>query len=119
MRWNRQINLVAQIDRLPSQNSLEGMFLLRSCWDCVDIFTARALHCKRLTKVSYLTMMILGSATSVLTNFSLNRPDLLSCDTLNSVVVILSLVTSFLAGVITFLNPKQKWQQLRGAALAK
>ena len=63
-------------------------------------------------------MMILGATISIITTVHLNLPDIISDNQLQFTVVVLSLITSFLAGMITFLNPQQKWQQLRGAALA-
>ena len=88
----------------------------------MDLFTKRAEHCKRVTKLSYMTMMALGSIISVVTTIYLNQScsekEFLDEKSLQSIVVGLSLLTSLWTGVVTFLNPQQKWQQLRGAALA-
>jgi hypothetical protein len=112
------IESIAQIDRLPKSNSPEVMTVIKHSWDQVDIFTYYSLRNKMIAKTSYALLLLLPATISIITIISLNRDDIISQDSLHMYVVVLSVASSFVAGVIAFVNPVTKWQQLRGAALS-
>jgi len=112
------INKVARIDRLPSANTYEAMHVLRIAWERVDVYTRVSLVCKRIAKLIYISAILLTIAVTVVTTLSLNRPDVLSHETLDRIIIALTLSGTVLISTMTFINPLTKWQQLRGAALA-
>eukprot|EP01046_Picozoa_sp_COSAG06_P053542 COSAG06_NODE_9284_length_1939_cov_1.044022_2_plen_392_part_00 len=114
----KMIKQVAKIDRLPENNSYQAMIMLRHAWDTVDIYTYHAKRSKRVAKVSYILMLLIGATTSIITLISLNEPDMISEEHLALYVTALSLAASFLAAMTTYLDPMQRWMTLRGAALA-
>ena len=117
-RLQRKIAEIAKIDRLPKANTREAMHILRQAWDAVDIFTHVSLKSKAVAKVSYALILLTGIAIAAVTVVSLNAPELLNAEQLSRVVLGLSLFGSVVAAVTTYLNPAQRWLQLRGAALA-
>jgi len=118
------IKLVAKIDRLPDDNTYEGMQVIQMAWDKVDIFNAESSKQKLLAKVMYVALLIIGSAISIVTVLSLNKASLFPEDTTarsqltDSIIMGLTLVGSAIAAFNNFTKPSTKWQQLRGAALA-
>lgn len=117
-RLQKMLVQIPNLNRLPEANELTTMELLRSAWDFVDIYTYEADRMKTMAKFTYYVLMLLGLLISTVTVVSLNRPDLVPAEWLNLVVVGLSLTSSFIAGLITIVNPVTKWRQLRSAALA-
>jgi hypothetical protein len=107
---------VAKIDRLPSANTLQAQIILRSCWDNVDIFSNIAERCKSITKALYVILLALGIATTTISICWANG--LINEEHLNYLVLVLSVAGSVITTVVSFANPGQRWQQLRGAALA-
>jgi hypothetical protein len=107
---------VAKIDRLPSNNTLEAQKILRSAWDNVDICSKVAHRCKVVTKVLYVLLLLIGVAITAVAVFSFN--EMITKDQLRSCVLGLSLSGSFVAAMVSYINPGQRWQQLRGAALS-
>ena len=112
------INQIARIDRLPNENNLSGLHLLRFSWDAVDIFNHVASKMKVIAKFSYVTLLLLGITIGALTIYSLNEPDKLGEDELKLSASYLSLLSGILTGFVTIISPAQKWTRLRGAALA-
>jgi hypothetical protein len=118
------ISEVAKIDRLPKSDNLECLQVVRCVWDKVDIFTKTAGHCKIIAKTLYIALLAVGVSVTTLTTIHLNQSGcnnsdhLISADLLRKLVLILSLCGSFVASLVALLNPGQRWQQLRGAALS-
>jgi hypothetical protein len=69
-------------------------------------------------KASYYLLLLIGIATTTLVTLSLNRPDLLTPEILNFVVIGISMFASFVSALISLFQPVTKWQQLRSAACA-
>jgi hypothetical protein len=112
----RQISKIAKVDRLPAGNTLELMMLLRQAWNHVDIFEDAAKWFKFATKMTYALLLLVGALVTITTVVGMNRPGIISKENIGRIVMGISLFGSFLAGFSTFLNPLQRWQQLRGAA---
>jgi hypothetical protein len=82
---------------------------------------------KTLTKISYVVLLFLGFCIAILTVAYLNldsscntsnQPSFLTRGILNFAIAALSLISGFIAGMITTVSPATKWTRLRGAALA-
>ena len=125
------IKRVAKTDRYPTDNTLEGMQILQSTWDKIDVFNDEARKHKMYAKAFYATLLILGAAVSIITVVAVNNEKNECLDKkvnklygifdpryTNKIVLGLTLLASVIAALITYLNPGTKWQQLRGAALA-
>jgi hypothetical protein len=132
---------VAKVDRLPSRNSREAMKIVRSAWDHVDIYVSTARWCKMEAKVLYALMLLTGLGTTIVATLALMSRDpsyeeycsatpscvatpgtlngiLLSPEEAQYYILGLSIAGSLVASTISYLNPTQRWQKLRGAALS-
>jgi len=56
----RLVQQLVQLDRLPKENSLEGLLLLRSAWRDFDVAMLLADRYKRVCKVSFILQLLLG-----------------------------------------------------------
>jgi hypothetical protein len=90
---------------------------LREVWDAVGIFSYQASRYRLYAKVSYFLMLLIAAATTILTVVSINRPDWIGDDERARCVLGLSIAGSVLAGLTAYVQPAQRWFQLRGAAL--
>jgi len=119
------VKRITKIDRLVETNSIEGLLLIQSSWDKVDIFNATAARNKANAKLAFVLLLLLGSAITLVTVVSIN----VELDAVEGAVptwtehteiliVSLTLCSSVVAALAAYGNPGTKWQQLRGAALA-
>mmetsp|Transcript_26964 Transcript_26964/g.65555 ORF Transcript_26964/g.65555 Transcript_26964/m.65555 type:complete len:789 (-) Transcript_26964:229-2595(-) len=53
---------LVKLDRLPKQESHEGLLLLRDAWDEYDVAMYLAAYYKRLSKISFLVNLLIGIA---------------------------------------------------------
>ena len=113
------------MDRLPKENSLEALRTLRSAWDTIDVCVLVSRRNKFISKGAYLTLLLLGIVTTTVATFVAtgilpDREEAAGSSVLNGAgsygITALSLLTSVCVGVISFLSPVQKWQQLRSTA---
>ena len=109
----RIFSRVAKIDRLPEANSLESNLTIQDAWDHVDLYYACSSLYKRLTKVVYAALLLVG----ILITWAANSEDLRYAMK-KDLIMFLSLGGTILAGYVNFMNPGIKWQQLRGAAMS-
>eukprot|EP00933_Yihiella_yeosuensis_P005238 TRINITY_DN109717_c0_g1_i1.p1 TRINITY_DN109717_c0_g1~~TRINITY_DN109717_c0_g1_i1.p1 ORF type:complete len:1269 (-),score=306.07 TRINITY_DN109717_c0_g1_i1:84-3419(-) len=114
----KQLFNIARIDRLPEANSLEGLVLLRRAWTLCDVFVLTAWYYKRISKISYFIMLVLGVLIVAVTVAGSLYPDLLSENLQRNLLLGLALFGSFTTGLIARIEPYKKWMQLRGGALA-
>lgn len=114
---SRMINKVAKIDRLPSSNSPEELEVLKMSWDNVDIFNHTASHYKIVAKAAYLLLILIAALVILTITGSCNAPEFIDEEQSKYIILTLSLLSSFVGAVITYLDPSAKWQQLRAAAL--
>lgn len=113
------VESVTEIDRLPKANTIEGMRILTTAWDKIDIYAYVAKRCKKLSKVTYLLLLALSLATTVLIVSSNNMPKkTVPPEKVDFYVLLLTIATTMCVGFISYINPQAKWQQLRGAAQA-
>jgi len=109
---------VAKMDRLPDENSLEGMQIVQMAWDKVDIFNSSSSSFKTYAKLTYTLQLLLGLSVAVITVISLNEASFFRVDKTDSIVMGLTLAGSAVTAFINFASPSTKWRQFRGAALA-
>ena len=98
------IKRVAKTDRFPVNNSVEGMQVIQSTWDKIDVFNNEARFNKSAAKAAYVMLLVLGAAVTIITVVSLNgqcRDNLLSdyyifkADNTDKVVMFLTLTGKF------------------------
>ena len=114
----RLLNELVVRDRLPSKESLEGLRVLKSAWDVIDIGNINLRAYKSLSKFIYLFMLVSGIATVSLTvlseyiDSSMNDFDASMTPT-GSLIFYLSIASTFATALNTFLNPSGRWRQIR------
>ena len=118
------LNSVVRIDRLPKANSLSALYTLQVAWDNVEWYHMVADSYKRATKWSYFTLLFAGIAITVASLLSADdsrqrgaNTDQSHANIFQAVILGSSLLTTCVSAYVGFINPAQKWQQLRGAAL--
>jgi hypothetical protein len=137
---NRTISSVVRIDRLPKNNSMEALLTLQDAWDHVDAYHKHADFYKVLTKLSYGLLLLAGIATSVIAisrgtyTAVFNSGSYLSPKSACPIytekvdaggssssntqsqyaILAISLLVTTVVGYVNFMNPAQRWQQLRG-----
>jgi hypothetical protein len=104
--------------RLPSKENMEGLMVLRSAWDMIDIGHFNLHVYKYLSKFIYLFILVSGIATVCLNVFTDNinssAPAVDSSMTLTgSLVFYLSIVTTFVTAFNAYFNPSGRWRQIR------
>mmetsp|Transcript_94369 Transcript_94369/g.244223 ORF Transcript_94369/g.244223 Transcript_94369/m.244223 type:complete len:878 (-) Transcript_94369:88-2721(-) len=114
----RKLFSIAQIDRLPQENSLEALVLLRRAWTLVDIFSASARRYKFLAKLSYMFLLSLGVLVVAITVLSAMFADSFIATQQRNALLVAALGGTMISGFTTIIDPARKWMQLRGGALA-
>ena len=114
----RKITQLAKLNKLPSNNSFQAMNILRKCWDSVDIYTHEAARSKLLSKLAYFVMLLIGAANVLVIALNANNPLYMPDTERAAVILILSLSAAVIAGVTAYMDPGQRWMNLRGAALS-
>lgn len=115
---NAIFSSVARIDRLPESNSLEALIMLQDAWDHFDIYTLLADRYKFITKSSYMLLLLNGIAITFLSIGECAIGDHVTEEDLRNAILGLSLFASAVTCFVGFVNPAQRWMQLRGAALS-
>jgi hypothetical protein len=112
------VQTLVRLDRLPTETSLEGLLILRQCWDEYDVAQYLAGWYKLVAKLVFALQLLLafsivvaaslfsGGDASGLASASVNQ-------VMGEVVFGLSLGSSFLISLDSFLGAKAKWRQLR------
>eukprot|EP00747_Dinoflagellata_sp_TGD_P116408 gnl/TRDRNA2_/TRDRNA2_172372_c2_seq2.p1 gnl/TRDRNA2_/TRDRNA2_172372_c2~~gnl/TRDRNA2_/TRDRNA2_172372_c2_seq2.p1 ORF type:complete len:605 (-),score=110.03 gnl/TRDRNA2_/TRDRNA2_172372_c2_seq2:105-1919(-) len=108
---------IAQIDRLPKENTLCGLILLRRAWTLIDLFTFYGLRYKKYTKISYFILVLIGIVTVVVTALNGIFPDMFTSEELKYIILGTSLSGGLVTGWTAIIDPNRKWMQLRGGAL--
>lgn len=103
---------LVKLDRLPIQNSLEGLLLLQECWCEYDVAMHLADKYKRLSKVLFVTQLLIGWAIV----FVGTAQREFGAATWQHVVFGLSIVITLVFSFDALLNCKARWRQLRSAA---
>jgi hypothetical protein len=110
----RILGSVAKIDRLPAANSLEALRTLQEAWSCAEAYHHVAGHYKRVSKATYILLLLIGIAITAL---SLAQYQLAGFSS-RSGVIAASFAGTAVAAYVSYTNPGQKWQHLRVAASA-
>ena len=75
---------------------------MRGCWNTVDIYHQQARCYKVLAKVLYALLLGVGIAITFLIAVGLNKPEAIDDDTIQQVVLGLSVVGSLFASMVAF-----------------
>ena len=119
---------VALVDRLPEKNSLSELMALREAWSDIDRYEAFALSAKRMSKISFIVLLLFGIASVIVSTMtgmgyfgkisSSDSDESSPFNNLGNVAAFsLALFSSFFASYIAYSSPMQRWQQLKSAAL--
>jgi hypothetical protein len=109
-----------KIDRLPKSNSYEALISIQDAWDHIDLYHQQADVYKFITKLSYIILLLSGmaiSAVAILKHLIDQSPigDNLSGSSITQYIILaISLLVTTIIGYANFMNPAQRWQQLRG-----
>ena len=108
-----------KIDRLPKNNSAEALLSHQDAWDHVDSYHQLANFYKIVTKFSYFLLLLAGMVTSVIAIIKVAIDNgYMQGASGNSVsqwiILALSLLITTIVSYVNFMNPAQRWQQLRG-----
>jgi len=115
-----KLERMAITDRLPPENSMEALVLLRRAWTLVDMFKANGTYYKRIAKTAYALLLLIGIIIVCITVFSVNSRGTereMDEEWTADVLLFVALFGSFLTGLVTMMDPTRKWLQLRGAQL--
>ena len=113
-------------DSLPSENPLEGLMILRSAWDVVDIAHYVLRGYKLLAKVLFLHVIIFAVVNPSVIVFqkdidgssSIQLVDGSTMSASQFIIFIVSTITAFVTAIMAFFNPLRRWQQIRDAESA-
>eukprot|EP00928_Gymnodinium_smaydae_P100038 TRINITY_DN970_c2_g2_i1.p1 TRINITY_DN970_c2_g2~~TRINITY_DN970_c2_g2_i1.p1 ORF type:complete len:1074 (+),score=154.58 TRINITY_DN970_c2_g2_i1:130-3351(+) len=137
------ISSLVTVDRVPDQEPLDGLLLLREAWDQYDIKMYLARRHKKMTKILYATILVLGVLGVIITiiqgdveaaaegqKICLSQPpgqSSLGCNmsflkdfdagAMGTTVLIISVLGSIIMSIDSFFNSAQRWRKLRTAAL--
>lgn len=112
-----QIDLMTRVDRLPAENTLESLVLLRCAWTLADVFTKHARYYKGVCKMAHAMFLLLTTAIVIVSSLSSLYPEAITEPTLETLLLVFSLLMSFVCGWTMFLDPAKKWTFLRGGQL--
>jgi len=104
-------------ERLPNENTLETLMLLRRCWVLIDVFNWYAWYYKWLSKLSYFLMLSLGTVMITFTAVLTMYPDWIPMKEKREALLALSLFMGLVQGIVTIVEPARKWMHLKGGAL--
>merc|ERR1711871_397181 len=111
------MNKVAALDDLPQTHTQEALLLLRRAWCIVELYAKEANFYKRLTKVSYFLLLILGVGVVFRSTYMANEMGFSEFEENDPWLLGLTVASTAVAGYIGFMNPAGRWHQLRSAGL--
>ncbi len=105
-------------DRLPNKETLEGLMVLKSAWDVIDIGHTNLSAYKYLSKFIYLFMLASGIATVCLTVFTVYIDSSISEIDANmtptgSIIFYVSVTSTFVTAFNAYINPSGRWRHIR------
>ncbi|EKX48124.1 hypothetical protein GUITHDRAFT_137062 [Guillardia theta CCMP2712] len=117
---SKLIEDLVRIGRIPEENSLEGLKILREAWDTVDICNHVAESYKIISKLGYIVILSLGlviTAITVMKN-KVDRCEVVAFTCLDdgrtkTIIFFLSLSASIIGAILAFYNPMHRWRILR------
>ena len=112
------IHAIVKLDRLPKENPIAGLLLLRSAWCEFDVAMLLASRYKFICKMLLASQLLVGWAIvffgTLASDTILDAPDLKR--TLLETVFMLSVIASIVLGIEGLLSAKARWYQLRASA---
>jgi len=118
----RVMNNMAQNDRLPNENNLQTLLLIRRAWTLHDLYMWKARKYKSFSRLSYLVILLLSIITVIVTvlygYFAQRDEEIVSENTKDNTVLGLALAGTFVTGLTALYDPQRKWLQLRGGQFA-
>ncbi len=112
------LNSIVGKARLPSKETLEGLMVLRSAWDVVDIGQLNLFAYKYFSKFVYLFILLSGIFTVGLTIFADYVDSTMtafdsSMSPTGSLIFYLSVASTFVTALNAYINPSGRWRQIR------
>jgi hypothetical protein len=109
---------IVEKDRLPSKELLEGLSVIRSAWNIIDVGHTNLNAYKYLSKFIYLFMLASGITTVCLTVFTddidLTMPEIdANMTPTGSMIFYLSVASTFVTAFNAYINPSGRWRQIR------
>uniref|UniRef100_A0A7S0ECB3 SMODS and SLOG-associating 2TM effector domain-containing protein n=1 Tax=Hanusia phi TaxID=3032 RepID=A0A7S0ECB3_9CRYP len=116
------IQKLIRMERIPLENSMEGLMILRQAWDTIDICTYISFKYKWVAKIGYFLLLLIAVASTGVTVLK-ERVDqcigFTACqhDGRTKVSIFLfSLSASVIGSIMAYLNPVTRWRSLRNIA---
>jgi len=114
------IDQLVKLDRLPKENTLEGLLLLQDAWRDYDVATYLASSYKITFKILFFLQILLGylaiSGATLAEYLKRMDPGSELGDQFEQVVFFLSLSVSLLVSIDALTQSKSKWRLLRSSA---
>mmetsp|Transcript_15172 Transcript_15172/g.34462 ORF Transcript_15172/g.34462 Transcript_15172/m.34462 type:complete len:1026 (-) Transcript_15172:113-3190(-) len=109
----KKMEMLAQIETLPSSNMLQTLVLIRRAWVLHDVYHEHAWRYKKLAKLSYMLILFIGITTVIVTvAYGLIEKE--ANENLQRVVLLaLALVATLVTGLTSLVDPNRKWMFLR------
>ena len=113
------------MDFIPDANSMEGLGILRSAWDVVDIAHHVLQWYKLSAKVLNLLVIIFAVVHPTVVVFQADIDAALSVTLAEStsmtgsqfIIFIVSTITALVTAIMSFYRPHRRWQQIRDAEM--
>ena len=122
------VHELVQLERLPADESIEGLQVLRDAWVEFDSKVHLAERFKVLGKALQFLQLFLSGLTIIVATLELlaakdEDSQGLDMSGVNQkpfqwVAFVLALLTSFFVSITAYLSPMQRWRRLRGACCA-
>ena len=112
------VNQLVKLDRLPKDNSLEGLLLLREAWCEYDVSMALAGGYKLVCKILYAVQLLFTWLVVLSSTLAVSSVPALdgSGGVLREVVFALTVVVACIVSIESFMNAKARWRRLRASA---
>jgi len=114
----RIMNNIAQIDRLPNENNLQTLLLLRRAWTLHDVYKRKAKMFKIFAKLSYLVILLLSIAMVCITVIYGYFETEVPSNVRNNAILGLALASTFITGFTAMYDPHRRWMHMRSGQLA-
>ena len=122
---HRLFYMLVKQDRLPVENDLESLKVLKWAWDTVDIGAYQVVYFKTAAKTCFFSLILLAflvTVASVVADkveewlWELGYPE--TFKPVKMTAFFLSVFTSFVAAIMAFINPMKTWHELRESSAA-
>ena len=117
--------MLVKQDRLPVENDLESLKVLKWAWDTVDVGAYTVIYFKTAAKCCFFSLILLAILITIASVVAEKVEEWLweqgYPETFKPVKVtafLLSVFTSFVAAIMAFINPMKTWHELRESSAA-